>query len=189
LAAMTISCVYRIVVLSVIHLGHAPIGHAVSPETNNPALDNLMGTRLVVATAAGDAIGGFVSGLIAFFWLFLFRMVLRKPWLAAVAFFLVVGVLPAAIVVSQGDWNNFAIANLVIAALAVPIMQRFGLFAMVAWGCIGRLVDGSLLTTDFSAWYGQSSLGAVIIVIAVTLWALRVSLGDRPLWNTRALSS
>ena len=47
--------------------------------------------------------------------------------------------------------------------------------------------DGALLTLDFSAWYDQGSLVALIVVSTIAVWAARVSLGGRPLFAAGSL--
>ena len=51
--------------------------------------------------------------------------------------------------------------------------------------CGYRIVAQSILTTEFGAWYGRSSLIAVLLVSALAIWAFRVSLGTRPLMIPR----
>jgi hypothetical protein len=48
-----------------------------------------------------------------------------------------------------------------------------------------RDVAQSILTTDFGAWYGRSSLIAVLLVSALAIWACRASVGNRPLLSPR----
>jgi hypothetical protein len=63
----------------------------------------------------------------------------------------------------------------------VVVMLRFGLFATM---CLAFLIDTPLemvFTTDFSAWYGPSSVAFVALVGAAAVWAFRTSLGGRTL--------
>jgi len=46
---------------------------------------------------------------------------------------------------------------------------------------VGAFIEGGLLTNDFGAWYGESSLVVVVVVSALALWAFRTSLDGRPL--------
>jgi hypothetical protein len=68
----------------------------------------------------------------------------------------------------------------------VVVMLRFGLFATM---CLVFLIDTpmqTLLTTDFTAWYGQSSWVFVSIVAAAAVWGFRTSLGGRTLITSRS---
>jgi hypothetical protein len=116
------------------------------------------------------------QGMYVFFIAFVARALFRRPWLtglvvwAALVMFLF-GAL------DRAEWRFFSM----MLTMGIPLTLRFGLFFLVVWGCLGIFVDRSLLTTDFGAWYGQSSLIAVIVIGAVALWAFRTSLGGRPL--------
>ena len=69
----------------------------------------------------------------------------------------------------------------------VAIMLRFGFFALVVLTCVIDFTIGAFFTTDFSAWYGQSSLALVILLTAIALWGFRLSLAGRPLFTAAAL--
>jgi serine/threonine-protein kinase len=172
--------------LSAIHLGGAPA----RPSLVNGSgfvLDGLMGGRLMASDVVFASCFGLSSSLLLFFTLFLFRLLLRKPWLAAVGYVAFTGLMLIPYVL-QGDWT-LCIQWMIRFSLGLFMMLRFGLFATAVWLCLNMLTFSSLLTTHFTAWYGQSSLVAVIVVSAVALWAFRVSLGDRPLLNPGVLET
>ena len=52
---------------------------------------------------------------------------------------------------------------------------------MLWQGSVGVFIEYGLLTSDFGARYGESSLVVVVVVSALALWAFRTSLGGRPL--------
>ena len=68
-----------------------------------------------------------------------------------------------------------------IVVFMVLMMVRFGLLALVVTGTVGVFIERGLLTNDFGAWYGESSLVVVVVVSALAVWAFRTSLGGRPL--------
>jgi protein-S-isoprenylcysteine O-methyltransferase Ste14 len=69
------------------------------------------------------------------------------------------------------------------------MMVRFGLLALVVMGAVGVFIQRGLLTNDFGAWYGESSLVVVFVVSALALWAFRTSLGGRPLLSADPLKA
>jgi hypothetical protein len=80
----------------------------------------------------------------------------------------------------QGSWYT-PLFLLAIWTTLVVVMFRFGLFATM---CLVFLIDTPLemlFTTDFAAWYGQSSWVFVAIVAAAAVWGFRTSLGGRTL--------
>jgi hypothetical protein len=54
---------------------------------------------------------------------------------------------------------------------------------------VGLFIQHGLLTNDFGAWYGESSLVVVAVVSALALWAFRTSLGGQPLFSTHPLKA
>jgi hypothetical protein len=58
-------------------------------------------------------------------------------------------------------------------------MLRFGLFALMLTICVLDTLAETLLTSDFSAWYGQSSVTIVTLLIALALWGFRLSQLER----------
>jgi len=175
-----IHCLQNLIYLLGIRLGGAPAGAELSGALQGLSfvVENLKGGRLMAAAMIVPLAGGVNTVVGSFFTLFLFRVWLRKPWLATVAFFAFANIL--ALVALREDWIPF-IVKMIILALIIPMMLRFGLLALTAWGCVGMFMQVSLLTSDFGAWYGQSSLIAVIVVSVIALWAFHTSLGGRPL--------
>jgi len=41
------------------------------------------------------------------------------------------------------------------------------------------LTQSGYLTTDFNAWYGQSSLFVVVVLLALAAWGFKISLGGQ----------
>jgi len=121
---------------------------------------------------------GSVGGALFFFLLlFVLRAVLRKQWLAGLVFVLFFAGLRWA---GHGPWYT-PLFLLAIWTTLVVVMLRFGLFATI---CLVYLIDTplqTLFTTDFTAWYGQSSWVFVALVAAAAVWGFRTSLGGREL--------
>ena len=154
----------------------ANVYHGGGPES---LLDgtNLKGARYWAASFVGhldSAVGG---ALFFFLLLFVLRAILRKQWLAgAVLVLIFVGVRWH----GAGPWYT-PFFLLAIWTTLVVVMLRFGLFATM---CLVFLIDtplDTLFTTDFTAWYGQSSWVFVAIVSVAAIWGFRTSLGGRTL--------
>ena len=95
---------------------------------------------------------------------------------------------PAAGWFSHGDWIESIVIVLIYVG-NILMMVRFGLLALVVWGAVGAFIECGLLTNDFGAWYGESSLVVVVVVSALALWAFRTSLGGRPLLSADPLKA
>jgi hypothetical protein len=67
--------------------------------------------------------------------------------------------------------------------------QSSVLLALAVQGAVGGFIEYGLLTNDFGAWYGESSLVVVVMVGALALWAFRTALGGRPLLSADPLKA
>jgi hypothetical protein len=124
----------------------------------------------------------------AFFLLFLLRVALRKPWLATVASFLFLVALNGPAYDARFGVGAYG-AIAIVTALTLFVAMRFGLVATVSYTVMAMLTDGFLLTPNLREWYGLSSLVAIVIVAAVSIWAFRTSLAGRPVFNLHASSN
>jgi serine/threonine-protein kinase len=159
----------------------ANVVHGGGPEALLDAT-NLKGARFWASSIIGHLDGSVGGALFFFLVLFVLRAVFRKQWLAGTVFVLMFVVLRWA---GVGPWYT-PLFLLAIWTTLVVVMLRFGLFATV---CLVYLIDTplqTLLTTDFTAWYGQSSWAFVALVAAAAVWGFRTSLGGRTLMPARS---
>ena len=162
-------------------LGNAPAQPTPSGGTLGFYLGNLTSTRLMTA----DMILAFVRSLdvlMFFFVLLVARAVLKKQWRATVVYLAFWSLVLAAPRVIEGDWV-VVIYWIVELSLLLFLMLRFGLLATVAFGTMSIFISRSVLTTNLGAWYGQSTLVAVVIVSGLALIVFRLALSGRPVWN------
>src|SRR5450631_955258 len=124
-----------------------------------------------------------ILGALEFFFLLLgLKVLLRKDWVAAVAFVAIFTGLNAG-----GPYPAVTIpAHAVIYAIAVLIVYRFGLVPLaVAIFTIDMLANVPF-SADLSAWYMTSSILALLSVLALAGWGFYHSLGRQPLWKAGA---
>jgi hypothetical protein len=165
----------RISALGGIWLGAAPARPTSTFFDWGVALETLMGSRVMTAELPFFGISGFANAVQFCFVLFLFRALLRKPWLAAVACFIV-------FFVGNAGNRSDPVFDALSLSISLTVLVRHGLLATMVFMSVMVLTDAALLTPDLTAWYGQGSLVAVIVVSAMAVWAFRVSLGSRPLF-------
>ncbi len=153
--------------------------------TEDFRLFNLLGGRMVASGAITHVLGGLINGPEFLFMLFLLRVVLRKQWLAAVAFVTIWAVMQG----SQGGGGVVPRVAFfaVIFALIVTILMRFGLFAIVVTVSLIDWINDTLLTADFGAWIGLSSVFLLLVLGAMTAYGFWTSLGNRTLLNEEVL--
>jgi serine/threonine-protein kinase len=183
-AAVAASCLHRLMYVWLTNIGTAPAGIVPLGGGFGFVLDNLMGVRAATGGIPLSVLVALQNSLVEFFILFLCKVVLRKSWLA-VAAALSISVATAVLsftsvvsVVSRAASADYAFI-VFLSVVMMTLAMRLGFLALTVWVIVGQFVEHAMLTPDFGAWYGQSSLIAVIVVSAMALWAFRVSLGSR----------
>ncbi len=140
----------------------------------------LMGGRAALGAWLMQIPASILATLEFFFLLLGLKVVLRKDWLAAVAFV-------ALFALPRGLGSSYMAVEvpawILIYAIAVLIVFRFGL---VPLACAIFTIDMLLnvpFTADFSAWYMTASVLALLSVVALAGWGFYQSLGGEPLWR------
>jgi hypothetical protein len=143
-----------------------------------------LGARAIVADVAGSLIVAPFLWLTSLFILFLLRALLRKQWAAAVAFVL----LGTAMAAAGSRFDPVAsVGILIFGSLAVFVMIRFGLLALVANAFVYNILQNYPLTTQGSAWYAGISLAGILLIAAMALYGFYTSLGGRPVFGGAVL--
>jgi len=155
------------------------------PTMHRGASPNLLNSDYLVG--GRQALGAWLQqvpqsifGTLEFFiLLFGLRFVLRKDWLAAIAF--------VAIFVVQKFSGPYAAVELpawiAVYAIAVLIVFRFGLIPLAGAIFTVNMLANVPLTADFSAWYMTSTGLAFLSVVALAGWGFYHSLGGQALWK------
>ncbi|HYK60184.1 MAG TPA: serine/threonine-protein kinase [Bryobacteraceae bacterium] len=158
----------------IVHTGGPLIGGGFNPS-------GFLGGRAIAGELLSQVADEIVSALRLFLVLLLARKLLRKPWLAAAATIAIFAVIENA---SGGD--SYAIFPLYAAIFTVltVVLLRFGFLAALLTSFIGDAALHLYSTTDFSAWWGESSLVAVVLLIGLALWGFKVALEGRKIAPT-----
>jgi serine/threonine protein kinase len=122
-----------------------------------------------------------ILGTLQFFFLLLgLKVLLRKDWLAVIAFVALFALL-------QGLTSSYAAVELpawiLIYAIAALIVYRFGLIPLACAIFTINMLLNVPFTSDFSAWYMTTSALALLSVVALAGWGFYHSLGGEPLWR------
>jgi hypothetical protein len=112
--------------------------------------------------------------------LFLLRVLLRRPWLAALAFVALFSVSPVLGSRHPLLHGPMFVAIYTIAAVAVV---RSGLVALAAGILTANVLLSVPVTADASRWYAGSSVFVFSSVFALTLWGFYTSLSGQRLWK------
>jgi hypothetical protein len=121
---------------------------------------------------------GIFSGLAVLFSFFLIRSRIRSYWAAI----LIMGILLT--LSNLGNENAMAetITAVIMAALTITVLLRFGLLATVIAFSVESILTGFPIALDPSRWYFARGLIPVLLCVALALYGFRTSFGNRPIF-------
>jgi len=165
-----------ILIFEVSYIPLARVGAA--PQTN--ALAYLVSARHAVGQWLMQ-IPISIFGTLEFFFVLLgLKVVLRKDWLAAIAF---VGAFVGMRALQGSHLAVLIPAMVLVYGLLVLIVFRFGLVPLFVGSFTVDLLANVPFTADFSAWYMGTTILALLSVVALAGWAFYHSLGGAPVWK------
>jgi len=143
--------------------------------------DYLVNTRSAISAWLWHVPSSISSTLLMFLLLFLFRVLLRKSWLAAIGFVLLFTTLKS---VSTNypavEWPLEAILYIALAFGAL----RFGLVALTVALYTADLMLNIPVTLNPSAWYFTNTTLALATVVALAIWGFYTALAGQVPWKT-----
>jgi serine/threonine-protein kinase len=139
--------------------------------------DVLLGGRAVAAFALMQLIWAVRAAMLFFLLLFGLRVLLRRQFLAAIAFVSIFAMTNG--LGGDDPWFESAIAFVYFSMIAAAVL-RWGLTALATAMLVANLLLNVPASDDFSAWYASSALVVTLIPIALAAWAAYVSLRHRP---------
>jgi hypothetical protein len=184
-------CLWGVLVTALLQLRwfvRSWLGDVPEPMTTGP-LSSLLGARTVIAGMSNGLTVALVFSFSFLFVLFLFRVLLRKEWAAAVAFVLFFTVfLNAPQLFAGGPAAASALMiGLILNGLSVFLLIRLGMLALVASVVFQFCFLGLPLTIQGSAWYASISLTGILLMAAITFYGFYTSLGGRPVFGAAVL--
>jgi len=122
--------------------------------------------------------------------LFLFRLVLRRNWLAATA-----AIVFMTGISSLANWQPDAIdvsliivsVYLITSTLTIFLLVRYGLFAMVVSVFAHQLYHRFPITLDPNDWYFNLGLVPLLVLLALGLYGFHTALAGQPLLRDEVL--
>ncbi len=142
--------------------------------------EGLMGGRVALGYWLRQWPLSIQTTLVFFLLLLGLKVLLRKEWIAAIAFVAIFAV-PRGI--SSSYISVELPAQILVYAIAVLIVLRFGLIPLAVAIFTINMMGNVPFSSDFSAWYMSTSILALLSVAAIAAWGFYHSLGGRPLWN------
>jgi predicted Ser/Thr protein kinase len=150
----------------------------IGAEPNLGSAEFFFGLRQVIGACLAHAAMSVQSTLGFFFLMFVFRVVFRKPWLAALVF---VGFWTG--IQSHGEHHLFVLvpAFVLIYSIAAFVVLRFGFVALAVGIFCSDLLGGLPITTDLSSWYIGNSLFVIALIAAMAIWGCYSALAGQKL--------
>jgi len=136
--------------------------------------------RMAISAWLEHIPGSISSVLLMFLLLFLFRVLLRKSWLAAIAFILLFTALKS--VSSNYPALEWPIQAILYTSLAVAAV-RFGLVTLAVALYTGDMALNVPATLNPSAWYFTSAILALGTIAALAIWGFYTALAGQVPWK------
>ena len=121
-------------------------------------------------------VGGIFFSLTMLFLFFLERAAIRNYWAAI----FVVGVVLTLINLGRENVIAETIGAVLLATLALLALLRFGLLTLIVAVSVENLLQVFPVALDPSRWYFVRGFVPAMLVLALTLYGFRTSLGARP---------
>jgi serine/threonine-protein kinase len=149
------------------------------PITFPGEVELLLGLRSTVGVVLQEGVYAVRNSLMYFFILFALRMMLRKQWMAIIAFTAFFTVLNA--LGNERAWLGGVIGVLYFGTASLVIVRFGGLLAFMVGSFVSNLLFDVVITLDSSAWYMSSNVLVLSVVVALAAWAFYIATGRRPL--------
>ncbi|MGE5815018.1 MAG: hypothetical protein ACM36C_11065, partial [Acidobacteriota bacterium] len=175
--------------LALISTGHdiiLPLLGSPPPSLTQSDVNVWMGPHMSIGAILLLGRNAFQNTGIVLFAIVLLRMLLRSRLLTAVTTVVIFAATNAGQAVgSDTPALDVAFATLMV-MFVVAIMVRLGLLTALVMFFTLSVMTSLPLTSSFSAWYGQASAVAVVLVVALAVAGFWLARGDAPLFG-RAL--
>jgi Protein kinase domain len=164
---------------------YAWTGNLPGPPDSDLAYNSLLHFRHMIAVVLGNIVLSVAVSLLIFFIFFLIRLLLRKEWLAALVMTLL---LSSTSLVGSHPVPDL-IYRVISLGIALVLLIRFGLLALMVALCTFILLLLFPLTTRFSAWYAGPTFFALFVVLAAAIFGFYTSTAGKPLFGGISLDA
>jgi tRNA A-37 threonylcarbamoyl transferase component Bud32 len=164
----------------------ALIGFPILPP-EVPNINQLEGTRQVIATVSQLVFGAMFNSLWIVFALVAVNLIVRRVWItAAVMTGFLLMTAAGNIAEAPPIWFSTLFALATVGSI-VFILFRFGLLATVTLFFVNFALATSVPTLDVSKWFFPASTGLLLFIAALAAYGFYASRGGEPLFGRRIL--
>ncbi|MDQ3804638.1 MAG: hypothetical protein M3416_12490, partial [Acidobacteriota bacterium] len=156
-----------------------------SPGSNLTYELGLLGLNGFVPLLVNQTVASILFAFIIAAVLFFFAMLLRRKWLGVAAGWLL---LCSPFVIGVDDKSPLTLLAAVLGpTLAVAVLARFGLLALISAFFFTHIWAFFPVTTELSAWYAGGFVLQLVMLCALALYGFRASLAGQPLFRGKFL--
>jgi len=161
------------------------LGQVLPPHS--PPLDNLMGTRFVIALLGNQVFNAILNAMVCVFGMVLLKIIVRNEWAAVAVAIALFTFTSSRSLESNGPFGINLLTVALFIAIIVLTIQRLGLLATISLFLINSFIDKSATTLDTSRWFFADALLPVLVIAAVAGYAFYISRGGEPIFGRRLL--
>jgi len=152
-----------------------------------PALDELLGTRFVLAQVGNQVFNAVLNALFVVFGLVLLKIIVRREWAAVTVAIALFTFTTARSIGEGGSWAVSLAAVILFISIIVLTVKYLGLLATVLLFLVDFIISGAPFTLDTSKWFFADSLLVLLIPITMACYGFYASRGGEPLLGRRIL--
>jgi predicted Ser/Thr protein kinase len=161
------------------------LGHPLPPPT--PSLDDLLGTRYVLAQVGNQVFNAILNSLIVVFGMVLLKILVRREWAAVTVAIALFSFTSSRSLGDNPEWAISLAAIALIVGIIVLAVKYLGLLATVILFLVENIITNAAFTLDTSKWYFADSLLVLLIPITMAVYGFYASRGGEPLLGRRLL--
>jgi serine/threonine-protein kinase len=144
-----------------------------------------LGFEGFVGNTMNSIAGAGAFTFIGTFVLLVLMLLLRHQWAGIATGWLVFSCLIAADNLYKGP--HFVPVSILMAAVPMFVLARFGMLAMLATLLVIHLKVFSPVTTELSSWYARGFVLYLFLMVALATWGAHTARAGRPLFRARVL--
>jgi len=161
------------------------LGHPAPPRT--PSLDDLLGTRYVLAHVGNQVFNAILNALFVVFGMVLLKIIVRREWAAVTVAIALFTFTTARTIGGDQLWALSVAAVILDIAIIVLAVRYLGLLATVVLFLVDFIIANAAFTLDTSRWFFADSLIVLLIPISMACYGFYASRGGEPLLGRRIL--
>jgi hypothetical protein len=177
------------VLIHVIDVGGTLLAHALgqSLPPRVPALDDLLGTRYVIALVGNHVFNALFNAIFCVFGMVLLKILVRREWAAVVVAILFFTFTTSRFMSETGPYAINLLTLVVFISIIVLTIERLGLLAVTVLFLVDFVIANAAVTLDTSRWFFADTTLPVIITAALACYGFYASRGGEPLFGRRLL--